>query len=220
MFIYQRYMRAPLSPRFSAWLCACVWANSGQSVTSSGEPLCWCGQILRLRSCKEGRRFPSEPHINSRGGVEVCVKDGVIGIMNEEKSAFLLIVFGSECVTACDRATERWGQSRRGAPQTAARRKLTTNMPDCGRRAPGRLLSSLAVWPQWVEGWFFFPFHFLSPPHRKETCCRCLGHSTGGLHSAQTDWNSRRPRVLVIVSGRSRPDTPHNFNQDQVRQKN
>lgn len=60
------------------------------------------------------------------------------------------------------------------APQTVARRKLTTNMPDCGWRAPDRLLSSLAMWPQWAEERFFFPFHFLSLPHRKETCCRCL----------------------------------------------
>lgn len=59
------------------------------------------------------------------------------------------------------------GRSRRRAPQTAARRKLTTNMPDCGRRAPGRLLSALAVWPQWGGGVIFF-FHSTSFPRRTE----------------------------------------------------
>lgn len=48
------------------YVCVCVWVrgsqwmeviHSGQSVTSSGEPLCWCGQILPLRSCIEGDPF-------------------------------------------------------------------------------------------------------------------------------------------------------------------
>lgn len=58
--------------------CLCVWVrwshwmeviHSGQSVTGSGEPLCWCGQILLLHSCKGGDPFScaSPTSINSLG---------------------------------------------------------------------------------------------------------------------------------------------------------
>lgn len=47
------------------------------------------------------------------------------------------------------------------------RRKLTTNMPDCGRRAPDRLLSSLAMWPHWAEEQFFHSTSFACHTERK-----------------------------------------------------
>lgn len=48
------------------------------------------------------------------------------------------------------------------------RRKLTTNMPDCGRRAPDRQLSSLAMWLQWAGEQFF---HFTSFACHTERKC-------------------------------------------------
>lgn len=88
--------------------------------------------------------------------------------MSEEKVhlrwLFLLPIFGFKCVRdSAGREQQSAELPGCKAPQTAARRKPTTNMPDCGRRAPDRLLSSLAMWPQWAGEHFFhstsFPCH-------------------------------------------------------------
>lgn len=68
-----------------------------------------------------------------------------------------LVVHVTSCWILVRERPEKIKQSTEAgrAAQTAARRKLTTNMPDCGRWAPDRLLSSLAMWPRWAGVHFF-----------------------------------------------------------------
>lgn len=192
---------APLSPGFT--VCVSEWegANGWKSFI-----LARVWQAAVSRSADVARSFPSIPakgvipfhvtpiSINSLGKEEdwggryrrKCISC-VSGFSSNQ---FLdLSVINSER-HRMERATTYRG-SRLGcrAAQTTARRKVTTNMPDCGRRAPDRLLSSLAMWPQWAGESFFHSTSFPCHTERKraadvwETALRaaCLGRAAGPL---------------------------------------
>lgn len=181
--------------------------HSGQSVTGSGEPLCWCGQILLLHSCKGGDPFScaSPISINSLGK-EDLEREG--GHDKCRESASRLVVFG---FGPCERQQDTvWGACRGRtecrAPQTTERRKLTTNMPDWGRRAPDRLLSSQAMWPHWAVGSFFHSTSF--PCHTERKRAADVWENRVGLPAREgfgdqtREWNPQEmwQRVSVLKS--------------------
>lgn len=93
-------------------------------------------------------------------GVEGRRKRGG-GWLNEggESASFLVVhetnlgdLNARETVAQTERAAECSGGPRCTASQ---RGKPTAKMLNCGRRAPDRLLSSLAMWPQWAGGGAF-----------------------------------------------------------------
>lgn len=164
----------PLSPGFT--VCVCLSEREPMDGSHSFWPECdgqrWTALLM----------WPDpSPSFLQRGDPFSCVNPISINslgkeeggdIMSEEKVhlfwLFLWPIFGFVHVGDSkkhrgEKATECRCRPGCRASQTAARRNLTTNMPDCGRRAPDRLLSSLAMWPQWAGERFFhstsFPCH-------------------------------------------------------------
>lgn len=114
----------------------------------------------------------------------MCVKDGVMGVMNEEeKHTFLLTAFGPARDTGCPPVAL---ESASDCSEEKADHKYARLRP-AGSRPTALLPCNATTVGGGVIFFFFFPFHFLSPLHRKETRCRCLGNGTGGLQSSEAD---------------------------------
>lgn len=185
--MHQRYIcvcvSVPLSPGFSMsqfWSeCDKLWSTA---------LLMWPDPVLH--SCKRARPFF---YGTPEWGRSVCVKDGVMGVMNEEEKHI-----SSHCVWAC--TWHRLSSSRAGE---RLRLQRGESWPQICPTAAGGLPADCSPPLQCDHSgrwfFFFFPFHFLSPLHRKETRCRCLGNGTGGLQSSEADWKSRPLRVFLIV---------------------
>lgn len=93
-------------------------------------------------------------------------------------------------------------------------------MPDCGRRAPDRLLSSLAMWPHWAGEQFFHSTSFACHTERKrdadvwETVYRvaCTGSFRGFPNKIDRECASAR-YTLALPAAASRA---RNVNQSHM----
>lgn len=112
--------------------------------------------------------------------------------------SFLIVFaayFGGLCTYGASSRVHRQAEPL-SASDCSRRRKPTTNMSDCGRRAPDRLLSSLAMWPQWAGVQFFHFTSFACHTERKRAAdvweTAHTGTRMGGLQSLDSPIKSVR----------------------------
>lgn len=204
--MHQRYIcvcvSVPLSPGFSMsqfWSeCDKLWSTA---------LLMWPDPVLH--SCKRARPFF---YGTPEWGRSVCVKDGVMGVMNEEEKHI-----SSHCVWAC--TWHRLSSSRAGE---RLRLQRGESWPQICPTAAGGLPADCSPPLQCDHSgrrsdFFFFSIPLPFPATPKGNALQMPGKRHG---RASELWGGLKIQATEglpdRVLGSSGPDNPHNFNQDPV----
>ena len=145
----------------------------------------------------------------------VCVKDGVMGIKNQEEKcvSFFLAAFRAGRVPNRDSSAEPRPVALKSASDCSeekADHKYARLRP-AGSRTTALLPCQAAT----VGGGvilFSIPLPFPAALRRKETCCRCLGK----VSAPKRTENPADSGSSSLCFGKFRPRKPDSFNQDRL----